>query len=72
MGYQRLAIYFKTNFSLMQHHKWSISEIEEMMPWERQVYIDLLQDWIKQKEQELKEQEMQMKAQANFANRKRM
>ena len=56
----------------MQHHKWSISEIEEMMPWERQVYIDLLQDWIKQKEQELKEQEMQMKAQANFANRKRM
>lgn len=72
MGYQRLAVYFKTNFSLMQHHKWSISEIEEMMPWERQVYIDLLQDWIKQKEQEIKEQEMEMKAQLRHANRRRM
>ena len=72
MGYQRLAVYFKTNFSLMQHHKWSISEIEEMMPWERQVYIDLLKDWIKQKEQEIKEQEMEMKAQLRHANRRRM
>ena len=56
----------------MNHHKWSISEIEEMMPWERQVYIDLLQDWIKQKEQEIKEQEMEMKAQLRHANRRRM
>lgn len=72
MGYQNLSLYFKTNFSLMNHHKWSLNEIEDMMPWERQVYIDLLQDWIKQKEQEIKEQEMQLKAQANFANRRRM
>ena len=56
----------------MQHHKWSISEIEEMIPWERQVYIDLLQDWIKQKEQEIKEQEMEMKTQLRHANRRRM
>lgn len=72
MGYQNLALYFKTNFSIMNHHKWSISEIEDMMPWERQVYLDLLQDWIKQKEQEIKEQEMQLKAQSQFANRRRM
>ena len=72
MGYQNLALYFKTNFSLMNHHKWSISEIEDMMPWERQVYLDLLQDWIKQKEQEIKEQEMQLKSQSQFANRRRM
>lgn len=72
MGYQSLALYFKTNFSIMNHHKWSISEIEDMMPWERQVYLDLLQDWIKQKEQEIKEQEMQLKAQSQFANRRRM
>lgn len=72
MGYQNLALYFKTNFSLMNHHKWSIAETEDMMPWERQVYLDLLQDWIKQKEQEIKEQEMQLKAQSQFANRRRM
>ena len=72
MGYKNLALYFTTNFSLMNHHKWSIAEVEDMMPWERQVYIDLLQDWIKQKEQEMKDQEMQLKAQANHANRRRM
>jgi len=34
--------YYKTNFALMQHHKYSLSEIENMMPWERQVYTSLL------------------------------
>ena len=30
----------------MQHHKYSITEIENMMPWEREVYLALLQDYI--------------------------
>jgi|TARA_B100000035_G_scaffold314048_1_gene329262 hypothetical protein len=34
--------YYKTNFALMQHHKYSLTEIENMMPWERQVYTTLL------------------------------
>ena len=42
-------------FSLMNHHKWSITEMESLMPWEKQIYVDLLDDWIKQKEQEAKE-----------------
>ena len=72
MGYQRLAVYYKTMFSLMNHHKWSITEMESLMPWEKQIYVDLLDDWIKQKEQEAKDREMEMKAQSQFANRKRM
>ena len=31
-----------TNFQLMQHHKYSLTELEEMMPWEREIYINLL------------------------------
>ena len=30
----------------MQYHKYSLTEIENMMPWEREVYLDLLQDYI--------------------------
>lgn len=56
----------------MNHHKWSITEMESLMPWEKQIYVDLLDDWIKQKEQEAKDREMEMKAQSQFANRKRM
>jgi len=38
--------YYKTNFALMQHHKYSLSEIENMLPWERQVYTTLLIQYI--------------------------
>jgi hypothetical protein len=26
----------------MQHHKYSLTELEQMIPWERNVYITLL------------------------------
>ena len=31
----------------MQHHKYSLSELEEMIPWEREIYISLLVNYIK-------------------------
>jgi hypothetical protein len=42
----------------MQHHKYSLSDLENMMPWERYVYIDLLQDYLKKKDQEARDQEV--------------
>jgi hypothetical protein len=27
---------------MMQHHKYSLTEIENMMPWEREIYTGLL------------------------------
>ena len=32
----------------MQHHKYSLSDIENMMPWERDIYITLLEQRIKE------------------------
>ena len=32
----------------MQHHKYSLSELENMIPWEREVYVALLTDYIKE------------------------
>ena len=37
-----LENHFKTNFALMQHHKYSLTELDNMMPWERDVYVNLL------------------------------
>ena len=34
-----LASYYKLNFSLMHYHKYSLTEIENMMPWDRDVYV---------------------------------
>jgi len=33
-----LKIYFILNFQLIQYHKWSLSEIENLIPWEREIY----------------------------------
>lgn len=42
MAHETLESYYKTNFSLINHHKYSLTEIENMIPWEREVYIALL------------------------------
>ena len=57
MGHDKLGNVFNTNFSLMQHHKWSLTELEAMMPWERYVYIDLLQAYIREEERKRIDQE---------------
>lgn len=50
-GYDNLVNHFKTNFALIHHHKYNLSDIENMIPWERFVYIDLLKQYIKQEEE---------------------
>ena len=48
--------YYKTNFALIQHHKYSLTELENMMPWEREIYLGLLIQHIKE-ENEKQERE---------------
>jgi hypothetical protein len=55
MAHMDLESYFNLNFSLMQHHKWSLTEIGDMMPWERDIYLVLLQQHIE--EENLKNQQ---------------
>ena len=38
----------------MQYHKYSLTEIENMMPWERDIYVELLKQYIE--EQKLEQQ----------------
>ena len=41
---------------MMQHHNYSLTELENMMPWEREIYIGLLLDYL-EKEKERMEKE---------------
>ena len=38
--------YYELNFSLMQYHKYSLTEIENMMPFERDIYVALLKNYL--------------------------
>ena len=55
MAHEDLESYFKTNFALMQHHKYSLTELENMMTWEREIYVSLLQQYVE--EENLKAQQ---------------
>jgi hypothetical protein len=41
----------------MQNHHYSLTEIEEMIPWEREVYLTMLIEHIKEENERAKEQQ---------------
>ena len=41
---------------MVQIHHWSITEIENMLPWERDIYIDKLIAHVKEENEKIKEQ----------------
>ena len=40
---------------MMQHHKYSLTELENMLPWERQIYVQMLTDFIREENEKNKE-----------------
>jgi|TARA_B100000902_G_scaffold179839_1_gene172876 hypothetical protein len=58
MAHIDLESYYKVNFSLMQHHKYSLTEIENMMPWERDIYLALLNQYVEEENLRIQQQGM--------------
>jgi|TARA_R110000796_G_scaffold164488_1_gene281341 hypothetical protein len=44
---------------LMQHHKYSLTELDDMMPWEREIYIGLLSQHIKEENERIERENKQ-------------
>jgi len=55
-----LESYYRLNFALMQYHKYSLTEIENLIPWERDIYVGLLKQHLE--EERLKQQQEQSNA----------
>ena len=45
-----LELYFKNIFQMKLLYQFSITEIENLMPWERDIYIDLINEHEKTKD----------------------
>ena len=41
----------------MQHHKYSLREIEEMIPWEREIYVGMLLNYLKEEKQKAEQEQ---------------
>ena len=55
MVHMDLENYYKINFALLQYHKYSLTEIENLIPWERDIYIGMLQQHLE--DEKLKQQQ---------------
>ena len=45
----------------MQHHSYSLSDLENMIPWEREIYVDMLIEHIKEENKRREEEQMRQK-----------
>jgi hypothetical protein len=41
---------------MMQHHNYSLTELENMIPWEREIYIGLLMNYLKEEKKRIEEE----------------
>jgi hypothetical protein len=40
----------------MQHHKYQLSDLDGMMPWERVIYVEMLLKYLEEENERLKQQ----------------
>ena len=45
----------------MQHHKYSLRELENMMPCEREIYMGLLAQWVKEENERIEKENAKRK-----------
>jgi len=44
------------NFALMQYHKYSLAELEEMIPFEREIYVFMLMQYLEEEKKRIEQQ----------------
>lgn len=59
MGHEKLGHYYTTNFAMKQYHNWDLGYLDSILPWERYIYIDMLEEYLKELEEKnrIKEKE---------------
>ncbi len=57
-----LEAYFAYTFAMIHTHKWSLTELENMLPWERDIYLIKMDEWIKEENRRTEEHNRKMKS----------
>ena len=61
LSHDNLINIYKVNFDMVQHHKYSLTELENMIPWERDIYVELLLKHLEEEKELQEEQSRKMK-----------
>lgn len=62
MNYERLSHVLETNFVMTKEHNFSLTELENMIPWEKQIYTGLLVNYIREQNERMEQEQAEMKA----------
>ena len=61
LSHDSLMNHYKTNFALMQHHKYSLTELDNMYPFEREIYTSLLVKHLEEEKAKREQENLKMK-----------
>jgi hypothetical protein len=56
-SHDTLPNHYELNFNLVKHHGFSLTELDNMMPYERDVYVLFVRRWIEEETERLKRQQ---------------
>jgi hypothetical protein len=59
LSHESLVNHYKTNFALMQYHKYSLTELENQMPFEREIYVEMLIKHLQEEKQKAEQRRLQ-------------
>jgi len=65
LNHDSLLNHYEVNFELVQHWHYSLSEIENMMPFERQYFIELLNKYLREKAEQQDQEAARARAKQN-------
>ena len=54
LSHDSLVNHYQTNFAMMHHYHYSLTELDNMMPWEREIYVMMLTQHIKEENERAK------------------
>ena len=53
LSHDSLRAYFQFNFNMVTHYGYSLTELDNMMPWEREIYATMLSNYIKEQKERM-------------------
>jgi len=56
LSHDTLVNYYQVNFQLLNNFNYSLSDVEEMLPWEREIYLTMLIEDLKEKRERAQQQ----------------
>tara|TARA_R100000030_G_C3146680_1_gene97143 strand:+ start:305 stop:493 length:189 start_codon:yes stop_codon:yes gene_type:complete len=60
MAHISVKLYYELNWNMMFHHNFSLTEIENMMPWEREIYIGLTMKYIEEENERVEQEQRKL------------